>query len=301
MPCETEFIRRRRRALSGCKIEDADAILAEAVAASQLDQAGATVQSEQLFQKTKAFKNLVQGYIDGHLILGEVPADMQAVAQAFVEHQGENHRKLTLQHKRKHELMATKMPCLENRKIYVADPAWATLPEVSSRRYRFVTEDQLSTSQVFVVKDAAKPGLSVRWTATLSGGSVIDLSMLKAVAAQSDRMKGVCFNYDAAVTVKRRFFMCPRFEAAKPRIAAVVRAAVNSRSSRWKFFQNWEEFAAATEKAIGPRVPARQRRPFDNIALTVPEVRDALELPNVFTVDTLLPKIAQIGCASRGV
>ena len=108
MLCETAFIRRRRSALRGCKIEDADTILAEAVAASQLDQAGGTVQAEQLFQQTKSYKNLVQGYIDGHLILGEVPADMQAVAQAFVEHQDENHRKLTLQHRRKTEIMATK-------------------------------------------------------------------------------------------------------------------------------------------------------------------------------------------------
>ena len=254
------------------------------------------MKAEELFQKNKEYKNLVQGYIDGHLILGEVPEDMQAVAQAFVEHQNENYRKLTRDQARKTALMATKMPNLRGRRIYVSNASWAHLPE--TRQYRF--EPELAKAQVFVVRDPAKPGPLVRWAVTLFGGSLIDLAMLKNRG--SDRPGGVCFNYDAAIRVKRRLFMCPRFVAAEPRIASLVRAAVDSANSRWKFAESWEEFAAATEKAIGPQVPVRQRRPLDNIALTVSEVQAALdELPNVFTADTLLAKIAQVGCDSRGV
>ena len=65
--------------------------------------------------------------------------------------------------------------------------------------------------------------------------------------------------------------------------------------------RSWDEFATLNEKACGPAVPARQKRYFDAIALTVAETAAALELRDVFSKADLMKCVAAAACTQRGL
>ena len=80
-----------------------------------------------------------------------------------------------------------------------------------------------------------------------------------------------------------------------------MRVAVRQNGSNWKSLASWNEFAEAVEAACGTRVPAKQKRPKDVLALTLPSVQQALSRDNVFTMGDFLTFVCRVSCMKRGV
>ena len=297
---ETAFIAKRRKIVAtSAKLQSVETVKRSATAAAHaMIEASTSVQHEIVFQKSKQYKNQVQAYLDGHLLESEIPEDMLVVVKAHLAKQHKTDMDRTKQETRKHKLMATAPPDIKRQPIYLADESWAR----ELHGLRFVP---CADAKVFAVRNPSQPGQRVSWVVSLVGGSVCDFNFLKRSAGDNSdggsRGRGVVFTYDAAIVTKRKMFICPKFASAHPVLAGIVRTAVSRRESKWTLLDSWEAFAQATEVACGPNVTKRQKRRFDVLALTVPEVSKSLDLGNVFVKCKFLKFVTHVACASRGM
>ena len=250
------------------------------------------IQKELRFQTSKQFVNKVHSYLDHALVESEVPEDMKEVAQAFLEARS----KLDMSRvKKSSKLDSLLSPCpvsVGNQLVFADDEALVL--GISSARIRVATQRDLAS--FFVAADPANPGQRTSWTVALQGASIVDRKYIESKGA-----KGVAFTYSPAIATRRKIFVCQKFQTSHPLLFDILKVAVNKPHSKWKLLTSWEQFAAAAETAYGSHVPVRQRRQFDVLALTLPEVVKTLSLPNVFCKSSFLKSTSNFSCTRRGV
>jgi hypothetical protein len=260
-------------------------------AAAETMAASATIQKELLFQHTKQYKNQIQAYLDGHLLVSEIPSDMVETAQAFRLHQGKLDKDRDRQEARQHKLMSTLPPKIGRQLVFLQNHGWACLPGLGD--FKFTAA--MHMAKFFVVPDASAPGRRIQWTVSLQGGCVVDQKFLQSQGAgPTGTQLGVCFTHDAAISVQRKLFVCPDFIARHGRLADIVKKAMAKPEGKWGQVRSWEEFAQLSEAAN------RRSRPLTVVALTTPEVCAALDLKNVFSKKSFLDFVTQTGCSNRG-
>lgn len=257
-----------------------------AIAAADLMNASHSIQREITFQHDKQYKNKIQAFLDGVLLQSEIPEDMQEVAQAFLEKQGEVDRNRISKKQRQCDRLARSTPRIQHiHKVWVEDEAWAE----SFGRFTYTADPDQAL--FFAVKDVSKPPPLILWTVVLQGGFVIDVRHLEyqflGQAAAADH--GASFAYDPAVRTERHVLVSPKFRQRCPRLAAVVDAACVHRLSRWRKLDSWEAFAT--------RCASNGKSTFKAIALATKAEVTALNRRNVFGQDGLLKFVRKVACA----
>ena len=246
-----------------------------------------SIQHELAFQKAKQYKNQVQAFLDGHLLASEIDPELQEVAEIWAEHQHRLDAERERAASRRHRLLAPATPQLLDSLIFLEDESWATVEEIAGQK---LTAD-VWRAMFFVVKDPAQPGQRVTWCATLQGGCVCDLRFMKNLCVKK-KGGGVAFLYDAAISISRKVFVCPQFEAGHPVLAQLVQRATSLPYSKWKLLDSWDSFAqvhgrCAAKNALGV------------IALTMPSVCTALNSRNILTKASFIERFRVMSCVSR--
>ncbi|CAJ1431492.1 unnamed protein product [Effrenium voratum] len=132
---------------------------------------------------------------------------------------------------------------------------WLNAPKVVSlsRSVGLVAKDFFS-----VPKEPEEAEERTKWHVTLNGGTIVSTDYLR-----TGGKKGVAYQYEGAVTVRRHFFLSPEFAHAHPLLAEIVRAAAGHRQSKWKMVTTWNSFLERLEQEKGKKTA---------LALTVPEI-----------------------------
>lgn len=284
---ETAFIAKRRQKAAAPARPVAEVKQEAADAAADLIEASESMQQEIVFQQQKQFKNQIQGFLDGVLLEGEIPEDMQETAQAFLEKQDLSDKKRIRNKQLQCEKLSRSTPQIQAvHKVWVQDGSWAE--ECREFFYTAAVDEAL----FFVVRDAANPPTTVLWNAVLLGGFVIDVIHFRYQARGrpgNARDRGATFAFDPAVRTKRRLLISPQFQQSCPRLTRLIHAGVSSRHSKWKLLDSWEEFADKCEKD--------GRNTFFTIALGTAAEAKALEgRRNVFSQEGFLKFVRKIAC-----
>ncbi|CAE7368280.1 unnamed protein product [Symbiodinium sp. CCMP2592] len=282
--------RRRQKVQEEMVLCDPNDIKAEALEAAQEHMENCdSIQNELLFQQTKQYKNQIQSYLDGHLLASEVDPELEELAEDWVKHQDKLDAERQRAASRRHAIMAPAAPQLLNHWIFLEDESWGQCPELQGQNL----SGDLPSCKFFVVKDPARPGQRVTWVATLQGGCICDIRFMKYLAGQRERQQGVAFLYDAAVSTRRKVFVCPQFRAHHAILAGLVDRAASQQHSKWKLLNSWQQFAEAHGKVSA-------KNPLAVVALTVPAVCDDMASRNIMTKTSFIAQFRAMSCASRG-
>ena len=141
---------------------------------------------------------------------------------------------------------------------FLATLAKALRQRRKQRRQRRKSRRPTAVSQAAATQGGDNPGQRTKWHVTLNGGTVVSTDYLR-----TGGKKGVAYQYEGAVTVRRHFFLSPEFAHAHPLLAEIVRAAAGHRQSKWKMVTTWNSFLERLEQEKGKKTA---------LALTVPEI-----------------------------
>ncbi|CAJ1456209.1 unnamed protein product [Effrenium voratum] len=240
---EADFLQKRRKAVA----EDHDVSFEDIMAQAE----DAAAQKEMNMQTSRRYYNKALAFLEGTLLESEVP--LLEVAEAIKTVQQSNDEKRDKQARRCLQIMAPSAPQLQGTAIWLQDESLARLPEC--RNLRFVADK--AAARIFCC-DPDNPGQRTKWHVTLNGGTIVSTDYLR-----TGGKKGVAYQYEGAVTVRRHFFLSPEFAHAHPLLAEIVRAAAGHRQSKWKMVTTWESFLERLEQEKGKKTA---------LALTVPEI-----------------------------
>ena len=284
---EKAFISRRRKKAGAGSCAVLEARDEAALAAADLMNASDSIQREITFQHNKQYMNRIQAYLDGALLQSEIPEDMQHVAQAFLDKQGEVDRKRVRKKQLQCDKLALSTPRIQPiHKVWVEDEAWAE----SFGRFTYTADP--AQALFFAVKEISQPPPLILWSIVLQGGFMIDVRHLEhqflgQAAAAADH--GASFVYDPAVKTQRHVLVSPKFRERCPKLSAVVDAACVHRLSQWRKLDSWEAFAT--------RCASNGKNSFKAIALATKAEVKALDRRNVFDQDGLLKFLRKVACA----
>ena len=258
---------------------DPEDVKAEAFAATSghMDNCE-SIQHELAFQKAKQYKNQAQAFLDGHLLASEIDPELQEVAEIWAEHQHRLDAERERAASRSHRLLAPATPQLLDSLIFLENESAET-------------HCRCLAGQVFCGEGPGATWAACHRCATLQGGCVCDLRFMKNLCVKK-KGGGVAFLYDAAISISRKVFVCPQFEAGHPVLAQLVERATSLPYSKWKLLDSWDSFAqvhgrCAAKNALGV------------IALTMPSVCTALNSRNILTKASFIERFRVMSCVSR--
>ena len=255
--------------------QEAEELVAEDIVGNQ------ALLSEMEFQQSKQFKNRLLAFMENALLESEISVDLLQMAQAYKDHKDKLSRDRARNEKRKFSLMSPGLPDLEGQPMWSEDADWQRFPSVANKHL----VGECMHARVFVVKNPAHPGEQNAWLLALMGGHSIDLQFVKTAGA-----KGVFFTYDPAIAVQRKLYISEDFRAQNPEVTHWVTFSVESRNSKWRFLQSWDDFLS------------RRHQGMKCIALTTTESAALLgeNARNVFSLETFFAFISQrVVTASR--
>ena len=252
---EVAFLAKRNKAVkAGTKLRRVEAVVdAAAAAADAIIQCDASLQAEIEFQHAKQYANKCNAYLENTLLASEVPEDLGDVALAMAQIREGNRAKKVRREGRQAALMHPTGLDWRFSTVWFEDAEWQELLPLGLLHN--VVAD-ISEANVWVVLDAASPPEDVLWTATLQGGTIVDV-----VFAETNRQGGVAFRYDQATLIQRHVLISPEFDAAERRLASLVRTAARKATSKWTLLPSWEAFSEKYEQLAGPDVAVKRRQP----------------------------------------
>lgn len=247
--------------------------------------------AEQEWQKSQGYKAKIQGYLEGILLESEIDQELIDVALCFKEMRGQKDQTRAADELRRQDLLKAKPFALQSRPFFVADGAWANLPNVNG--LEAVADPCLASS--WVVHDPANPGDLLTWCALLFGGHVCDVACL-----QANGRRGVAFHFAPAIQSVRWVFISDGFAHDHPSLASAARRARAHERSKWKVLTSWDDFALKDHSFTGDHLKESSKQKYKALALaSVGEAR-ALQMVNVFHKDGFVDFLAKVATASKG-
>ena len=193
---------------------------------------------EEAFQCSKQYKNKLVAYLDNALLTeNEVDADCIEVAEAFKDAQAKDDAAAGRARKRRADVLnPQRLPNPVTKFVYFA-------PGVRQCNLPHLVGDPEHADYI-VEQDPADPHEESHWCAFLLGTCICNPDFIT-----SHGVRGVCFNFNKAISSKRKIFISAGFHRESQRRAELVHFACAHVGSNWKVLYNLEEFADASTRA----------------------------------------------------
>ncbi|CAE7323992.1 unnamed protein product [Symbiodinium sp. CCMP2592] len=262
---EKSFIKKRRLQVDeGASAVDPEDVLQAAANRTFQSQA---VLDEESWQRGQKYTNKLMAYLDGALLQSEVDDALVEAAVALKTHQ--------------EHLDA-------GRKRREADIVKRLRPQhIDVQKATYYVEDN---ADHYVVADPGSSGDDVLLAAVLQGGILCSVDY-----AKSKGKSGVAFCFDAAVAVKRQFYVSEAFRAEKPALAAVIFGAVERRIAKWTRIRNLGDFV---DRTLANR---RQQRKYQCVGLFADSEAAQVEgEANMFVHQSFLKFVSRPAVAMTG-